>query len=453
MITARLANVLCRHGIHYGWVMVAITFVTMLATASAMGMPGVLLVPLKHEFGWSTADISGAMALRLILFGLMGPFAAALMQRYGVRTTIVAALTLIVVGLSLTTRMTQLWQLWLTWGVLVGAGTGMTAIVLGATVASRWFHSRRGLVLGVLTASAATGQLVFLPLAAWLSETIGWRLAVLPPIAACSCAALAMLLFGADTPAAIALRPYGLPPDAVPAPPPSARQPSESRPSHLTGGGAFGLAFAALGDATTKSMFWMLFLTFAVCGFTTSGLVQTHFIPLCLDMGIPEFQSARILALMGVFDFIGTIASGWLSDRYDSRWLLFSYYAVRGAALLLLTMSGFSTIGLGVFAMFTGLGWIATVPPTIRLATGAFGAERAPLVFGWIFTAHQLGAAAAAFGAGMSRDLLASYLPAFIVGGLLCLAAAVAAVVIGTVATASPVQNARLRLAHGYHDD
>jgi MFS family permease len=453
MITARLANVLCRNGIHYGWVMVAITFVTMLATAAAMGMPGVLLVPLKREFGWSTAEISGAMALRLILFGLMGPFAAALMQRYGVRTTIIAALSLIVIGLSLTTRMTQLWHLWLSWGVLVGAGTGMTAIVLGATVASRWFHSRRGLVLGVLTASAATGQLVFLPFAAWLSEKMGWRLAVLPPIAACSCAALAMLLFGADNPASIALRPYGLPPDAVPVQPPHPVRRSGRPNADATGGGALRLAFTALGDATTTSMFWMLFFTFAVCGFTTSGLVQTHFIPLCLDQGIPEFESARILALMGVFDFIGTIASGWLSDRYDSRWLLFSYYAVRGAAFLLLTMSGFSTVGLGVFATFTGLGWIATVPPTIRLATRAFGVERAPLVFGWIFTAHQLGAAAAALGAGMSRDLLATYLPAFIAGGLLCLAAALAAVVTGTVTKGDPVQNRQLSLAHGYHDD
>ncbi len=422
MQIAGFARALGRRGIHYGWVMVAITFATMLATAASMGMPGVLLVPLKHEFGWSSAEISGALALRLLLFGLMGPFAAALMQRYGLRATIITALGLIVTGLLLATRMTRLWELWLSWGVLVGAGTGMTAIVLGATVASRWFHTRRGLVLGLLTASAATGQLLFLPVAAWLCEHWGWRLAVLPPIAACIFAALVMLIFGVDRPESLGLAPYG-----APAAPPGHDKASAAAAS-APGQGAVRLAFTALGDAAGTPVFWMLFFTFAVCGFSTNGLVQTHFIPLCMDYGMPELDAAGVLALMGVFDFLGTIASGWLSDRYDSRWLLFAYYGLRAASLLILPLSSFSAAGLTVFAVFYGLDWIATVPPTVKLAGRAYGGDRAPLVFGWIFTAHQLGAAVAAFGAGYTRDVFQSYLPAYLLGGGLCLAAALVAV-------------------------
>jgi MFS family permease len=441
-----LATALRRRGIHYGWVMVAITFTTMLATAAAMGMPGILLVPLRHEFGWSSGEVSGALALRLILFGLMGPFAAALMQRYGLRATIVTALGLIVAGLALATRLSALWQLWLSWGVLVGAGTGMTAIVLGATVASHWFHTRRGLVLGLLTASAATGQLVFLPVAAWLCETIGWRLSVLPPIAACGFAALLMLLFGADRPETVGLRPYGQPePDAGA---PACTQAGKA----AAPAGAVRLALSTLGDATGTPMFWMLFFTFAVCGFTTNGLVQTHFIPLCVDYGMTELNAASVLAVMGVFDFLGTIVSGWLSDRYDSRWLLFCYYGLRGIALLILPMSAFSTAGLSVFAVFYGLEWIATVPPTVKLAARVFGGERAPLVFGWIFTAHQLGAATAALGAGLTRDMLHSYLPAFLAGGALCLAAALAAVLTRVRPSGDASGSHGLAVAGAYHD-
>jgi MFS family permease len=446
MQTARLARALGRRGIHYGWVMVAITFATMLATAAAMGMPGVLMVPLKQEFGWSTAEVSGALALRLILFGLMGPFAAALMQRYGLRATIAAALALIVGGLALATQMTRLWHLWLTWGVLVGTGTGMTAIVLGATVASRWFHTRRGLVLGLLTASAATGQLAFLPVAAWLAQTLGWRLAVVPPIVACTIAALLVLSFGADRPESVGLTAYGLPPEKA--------RVSAAAPPRTGGDGAVRLAFNTLSDATGTRMFWMLFFTFGVCGFTTTGLVQTHFIPMCMDFGMPELDAAAVLALMGVFDFVGTIASGWLSDRFDSRWLLFWYYLLRSAALLILPLSSFTVAGLSVFAVFYGLEWIATVPPTVKLAARVYGGERAPLVFGWIFTAHQIGAAAAALGAGLARDTMATYLPAVLVGGILCLIAAIAAIStrIVPIAQVASVSAGGLILARPFHE-
>jgi MFS family permease len=408
-LNARLA----RHRIHYGWAMVALTFLVSLSSAGAMGILGALLLPLQRETGWTTASIAGALALRVLLFGLMGPFAAAIMQRYGLRRTVATALALVVAGCLLSTAMTQLWQLWLFWGVIIGLGTGMMAMVLGATVANRWFVQRRGLVLGMLTAANATGQLAFLPLAAWLAEEQGWRIAMAPVLVACAVAGVLMVLFARDRPEQLGLRAYGEAPDApvTPAAPPSANP--------------VRTAFATLAEASRSPVFWILFASFAVCGLSTNGLIQTHFIPLCVDFGMQEIQAASVLALMGIFDFLGTIASGWLSDRYDSRKLLFWYYGLRGLSLLLLPMSTFSLYGLSIFAVFYGLDWIATVPPTVKLAGQAFGREKAPLVFGWIFMGHQLGAAAAAFGGGLSRDVLSSYLPAFYVAGVACLIAAV----------------------------
>lgn len=416
MLSRLLASYLSRYSVHYGWVMVAITFCTMLATASSMGMPGVLIDPLRTEFGWTSASISGAMALRLILFGLVGPFAAALMERYGIRITIALAMSLIITGLSAMMWMQRLWELWLFWGVFVGVGTGMTAVVLGAAVASRWFSKRRGFVLGLLTASAASGQLLCLPLAAWLVEHVGWRYAAVPAVCACAVAGILALLFGANSPSSLGLRPFGELPDD-----PAAVSVGPQEKS------AFLLALRSLSWASGMPVFWILFFTFAVCGFTTNGLIQTHFVPMCQDNGVSIVSASGILAAMGIFDFIGTVASGWLSDKFDARTLLFCYYSVRGAALLLLPYSGFSTTGLAIFSVLYGLEWIATVPPTVRIATLEFGAQRAPLVFGWIFTAHQIGAAIAAIGAGAIRDSFATYTPAYLIGGILCMLAAFAA--------------------------
>jgi sugar phosphate permease len=398
--------------VHYGWVMVGLTFLVTLASAGALGVLGAFLLPLQREFGWDTASISGALALRLLLFGLMAPFAAALLARFGLRRTVGAALCLVVLGCASSLAMTEIWQLWLTWGVLTGLGTGMTALVLGATVANRWFVQRRGLVLGILTAANATGQLAFLPLAAWLAQNEGWRWAMLPGLAACALAGLLFFLFGRDHPAQLGLTAYGEAPGTAPVAP--------ARPA----GNPVRAAFATLAEASRTRTFWILFATFLVCGLSTNGLIQTHFIPLCGDFGMAEVDAATVLALMGAFDFVGTIASGWLSDRYDNRTLLAWYYGLRGLSLLFLPMSDFTLVGLSVFAVFYGLDWIATVPPTVKLAGQSFGRERAPLVFGWVFTAHQLGAAIAAFGAGYSRDALASYLPAFFLAGAACLVAA-----------------------------
>ncbi|VIO72524.1 putative MFS-type transporter YhjX [Bradyrhizobium ivorense] len=418
MISNWLASTLARRNVHYGWVMVAVTFFAALISAGTVGAPGVFIVPLQKEFGWSTAEISSALSIRFILFGLMAPFAAALLNRYGLRNVTLAAQLIVVTGLLASLAMTQVWQLILLWGVVIGIGTGMTALVLGATIASRWFVARRGLVIGIMTASVATGQLAFLPLIATLTERYGWRPALAVVCAALGVAAFAVLMVMRDRPSDLGLRPFGDDGTAPLATPPPANAP------------IMAAALGTLRDSSKSSVFWILFATFFVCGASTNGLVQVHLIPMCLDFGIPQVQAASLLAAMGIFDFFGTIISGWLSDRYDNRWLLFWYYGLRGLSLLFLPFSDFSFYGLSLFAMFYGLDWIATVPPTVRLTAQRFGAERANLVFGWIFAGHQLGAGAAAFGAGVSRTLYASYLPAFFIAGALCVFAALIALAI-----------------------
>ena len=395
--------------LHYGWVVVGATFLTMLVTAGAVGAPGVMILPLQKEFGWQTSEISIALSIRLALFGLMAPFAAALINRYGMRRMVLIALSLVSGGLVLSLGMTELWQLVLLWGVTIGVGTGLTAMVLGATVATRWFSQRRGLVVGLLTASSATGQLVFLPIVASLTEAYGWRTSVILLVSLLVVAGIASALLMRDRPSDVGLPAYGE----------TAIQPAPPPPEGTITGAAFG----ALAIAAKTPVFWVLFATFFICGLSTNGLIQTHFVPLCADYGLPAVGAASVLAMMGIFDFIGTIASGWLSDRYDSRWLLFWYYGLRGLSLLYLPYTDFTFYGLSLFAVFYGLDWIATVPPTIKLAAEQFGREKVNLVFGWIFTGHQLGAATAAFGAGWSRTALSTYLPAFYVAGAACIVA------------------------------
>ncbi|MBR0813423.1 MULTISPECIES: MFS transporter [Bradyrhizobium] len=426
MISNWLAAALSRRNIHYGWVMVGVTFLAALISAGTVGAPGVFIVPLQKEFGWSTAEISSALSIRFILFGLMAPFAAALLNRYGLRNVTLIAQLVVVSALVLSLGMTEVWQLIALWGVVVGLGTGMTAMVLGATIATRWFAARRGLVIGILTASVATGQLVFLPLLASLTERYGWRLALGFVCIMLGVSALAILLVMRDRPGDLGLRPFGDEGTTpLPAPP-------------VSHGSITGVALGTLRDASKSTTFWILFATFFVCGASTAGLVQVHLIPMCLDFGIPQVQAASLLAAMGVFDFVGTIISGWLSDRYDNRWLLFWYYGLRGLSLIFLPFSDFSFYGLSIFAMFYGLDWIATVPPTVRITAQKFGPERANLVFGWIFAGHQLGAGAAAFGAGLSRTVYQSYLPAFFIAGALCVFAALIVLALSRQPKAQP---------------
>lgn len=399
-----------RGPLHYAWVVAGLTFLILLAMAGVRSTPGVLIVPLEQEFGWSRATISLAISVNLVLYGLIGPFSAALMGWLGVRKTVLASLAIVATGVALTPLMTKSWQLILLWGVVVGGGTGMTALVLGATIVNRWFSERRGLVLGILTASTATGQLVFLPLLAWIVKEVGWRQAALLVAGTAALVAPLVALFLRERPTDIGLRPYGEPPGAEEPPAPSAA------------GNPVTVALGALRDGLRSRDFWLLAGSFFVCGASTNGLIGTHLIPACLDFGIPEVQAAGLLAAMGLFDLIGTTASGWLSDRWDNRVLLSWYYGLRGLALIFLpTFLGSAAWGLPIFAVIYGLDWIATVPPTVKLTADAFGKARAAVMFGWIVAAHQLGAAAAASGAGAIRTWMGDYERAFLTSGALCL--------------------------------
>ena len=407
-----------QHKFHYGWVVVGVTFLTLLIGAGVRSAPGVLLVPLETEFAWSRGTISFAIAVSLLLYGFAGPFSASFMERFGIRRTMLAALSLLAAGAALTTLMRESWQLIVLWGLVVGAGAGVIANVLGAVVAARWFTARRGLVVGLLTGSAAAGQLIFLPTFAAINEHYGWRAMVLTVTAVVLIVIPIVALLMRERPEDVGLAPYG----ETGGPKPVVAAPQ---------GNPFWLAIRTLADATHSRDFWLLAGSFFCCGASTNGLIGTHLIPACLDNGIPEVASASLLAGMGIFNMVGTTGSGWLSDRVDNRVLLAIYYSLRGLSLLFLPFSFVSFYGLSLFALFYGLDWIATVPPTVRLIANSFGKEKAGIIYGWGFTSHQLGSAAAAYFAGLMRADLGSYLEAFILSGLLCFAAALMVMFIG----------------------
>ena len=404
--------------IHYAWVVAAVTFFILLVGAGVRATPSILLVPLETEFGWSAATISAAIAVNIFLFGMIGPFAVALMERFGLRRTVSFSLLILGLGVALTSLMRTPWQMIVLWGFLVGSGTGMIAMVLGATIAERWFVRRRGLVLGILTASSATGQLIFLPLLANLSVHFGWRAVSLTVALIALLMAPVAALFLRNRPSEIGLPRYGE----------SELLRNERKtenPAHR--------ALSALRRGIRNRDFWLLAGTFFICGASTNGLVGTHLIPACMDRGIPEVRAASLLAVIGVFDLMGTIASGWLTDRFDSRKLLAWYYALRGLSLIFLPVAfNFNFYGLSVYAVFYGLDWVATVPPTVKLAGNVFGEENAALMFGWIAASHQIGAAAVAWLAGILRTQTGDYASAFFSAGLLCFLAAFLAVFIGS---------------------
>ena len=419
-----MSNTLRRSlGANYVWVVVAITFVSLLASAGLRAAPGVIMTPLERTMGWDRATLSAAAALGIFLYGMVGPFAAALMQTLGIRRTLLGGLALMAAATFLSLLMTQPWHYVLSWGVLSGLGSGAVAPVLGATIANRWFVTRRGLVMGLLSASAATGSLVFVPVMAALSQAGGWRWVAI----AVGSVALALIPLVAwllpEKPSDLALWPHGA--TAAPAAVPHGR----ARDSVM-------LALSTLARAARTPAFWLLFGTFFVCGLTTNGLIGVHLISYCGDMGLLPVQAAGLLAMMGVFDLVGTTASGWLTDRYDPRKLLFVYYGLRGLSLMALPYSGFDFLSLSIFAIFFGLDWIATVPPTLRLATDAFGERDAPLIFGWVLAGHQIGAATAAYGAGLIRSTSGSYLGAFLIAGAIGLLAAFASLAIRRVPVA-----------------
>ena len=399
--------------IHPAWLALAVTFLVLLSAAAVRATSGVLFLPLEHEFHWSRSTVSLAVSVNILLYGLVGPFAGALMQRLGVRRTTIVAMALLAAGVSLATLVRQPWQLVLLWGVVVGSGSGMAALVLGATIVNRWFVARRGLAMGILTASTATGQLIFLPLLASVIERHGWRFGILIVASAAALMIPIVVALLRERPADLGIPPYGGTAGAGSAP-------ATANPARI--------AIDALADGLRSRDFWLLTLTFVICGASTNGLVGTHLIPAAHDHGIPEVRAAGLLAIMGVFDLAGTTASGWLSDRWDSRRLLAWYYALRGLSLLFLPFAlGAPGTALWVFAVFYGLDWIATVPPTVKLATDAFGSARAPVMFGWIAAGHQVGAALTALTAGWVRTTLGDYQVAFWASGGLCLVAALLA--------------------------
>jgi MFS family permease len=417
-----LANRL-RNRVHYAWIVAALTFVTLLVVAGIRATPSVLIVPLEQAFGWSRDKITLAVSIGLFLFGLMGPFAAAAMQRFGIRRTMIAALVLLAAAMIGSSFVTSPLGLILTWGVLAGIGTGSMAMVLGVTVVNRWFESRRGTVLGLLTASTATGQLIFLPLLAWIVSRDDWRVVVwiVGGVALALIPLVALLL--PERPQDLGLMRLGATNDVA---------------STNTQGNPIAAAFRALRDASRTRTFWVLFITFFICGLSTNGLIGTHLIAFCADNGVPEIQAAGMLAAMGIFDIAGTTFSGWLSDRYDNRILLCAYYGLRGLSLMYLPYSDFSFYGLGLFTMFYGLDWIATVPPTVRLANERFGTQLSPLVYGWIGAGHQAGAAVAAYGAGVLRVQTNRYVEAFLFAGVSCI---IAAILILTIKPRASVRN------------
>ncbi|MFM5904498.1 MAG: MFS transporter [Micrococcales bacterium] len=398
--------------IHRAWIVAGATFLVLICAAAFRSTTSVLYMPLEMEFGWTRSITSGAVGLNILVYGLTAPLAAVLMGKFGTKLVALIALVFISAGTGLTVVMTQAWQLYLYWGILVGIGTGCLALVFGAAVANTWFTKRRGLITGIFSAAYATGQLLFLPNIAALSEAQGWRMASLV-VAGFAILLIPIIGFAfANSPASVGTEPYG-----------GATEESSAKPPVTLKAN-----WLALKSALGKSAFWLLAGTFFVCGWTTNGLIGAHFIPAAHDHGMPTTMAAGLLAVVGIFDFIGTIASGWLTDRFNPAYLLVSYYGLRGLALFTVPF----VLGPNVepplffFIVFYGLDWIATVPPTVELCRKHFGLQNSPLIYGWVFASHMIGAAIASGFAGWIREFQGDYFIAWIVAAVLCLAAAVA---------------------------
>ena len=402
---------------HYAWVVAAVTFIVIVVTAGVRAAPGVLIVPLENEFGWSRAAISFAIGVNLLFYGLVGPFAAAVMDRFGVRRTMTLSLAATAIAVALSPAMTEVWHLVLLWGVVVGLASGFVGAYLAAYIAARWFRARQGLVVGMLTAANAAGQLVFLPTMAWLVSTAGWRAMSLVLAASVLVFVPPLIALMRERPEDLGLAPYGGTPGLRPTPP--------------AAGNPVTVAIRALGEGARSRDFWLIAGSYFICGVTTNGLVGTHLIPACVDHGITEVVGAGLLAATGVFAFIGGTLSGLASDRFDNRFLLFWYYGLRGLSLMYLPFAlDLSFFGLSLFAVFYGLDWIAGVPPTVRLLARAVGAEKTGIMVAWITAIHMVGSAAAAYLGGVLRISFGTYQEAFILAGLLCIGAALMALLI-----------------------
>jgi len=395
--------------VHYAWVMLAVMFTAMLSVVGVRAAPGVMIIPLQRAFGWDVSTISAAVSINILLLGLTGPLLTGLIEVIGLKRTILSCMLVLLAGVGLSTFMTEPWQLFLTWGVMVGVGVGAGAIGIGGAIANRWFAKRTALAMGLLTSANAAGQLIFLPLLAALAQRYGWQGV---SIALTGTVGVMMVLVFAllpESPEQVGLAPFGA---AVSLGAP----PRQDNP--------FAVALSALGRAGRSVDFWLLTLSFAVCGFSTNGLVNTHFIAYCADNHIPEVSGAGMLAMIGVFSLMGSAGSGWLCDRYNPRVLLFWYYGLRGLSLVALPFTSFDVVSLSIFSVFYGLDWVATGPATFAVTNEIFGRRQAPVIIAWIFVGHQAGGALAALGAGAVRSLTGTYFIAFVASGIACFLAA-----------------------------
>jgi MFS family permease len=408
MMPASLAR-FCRGRVHYSWIVLAVMFSATLAGVGVRAAPGVMIIPLERAFGWNVGTISGAVSLNIILMGATGPFLTGLIDVVGLKRTIIGCMIVLVAGTGLSNFMTSPWQLFLTWGLMVGIGSGASAVGMAAAVANRWFARRNGLAMGLLTAANAAGQLIFLPVLAMLAERYGWRGVSVTVTLVIAAAVPVVALLLPESPADVGLGPFG----------------TETTPTHLPRhlGNPFAAAAGALSRASHSMDFWLLTASFAVCGLSTNGLINTHLIAYCADRGISQIAGANILAALGVFSLIGATLSGWMCDRFNPRILLFWYYGLRGLSLIVIPFTQFDAVSLSIFSVFYGLDWVATGPATFALANEVFGRRDTPVIIAWIFAGHQIGGALAAFGAGAVRSLTGDYLLAFLTSGLACLLA------------------------------
>jgi MFS family permease len=405
-MTAALAK-LCSGRVHYAWIALFVAFTLTLAAIGVRSGPSVMIVPLERAFGWSAGTISAAISLNILLLGLTGPFITGLMETLGLKRTIMLCLVVLLAGTGLSTFISRPWELFVTWGLLVGIGASAGAVGMSTAVANRWFVTHRGLAMGLLTSANAAGQLIFLPLLGRLSQDYGWRsVSIAVTVTVAILIPLATLL--PESPAAVGLGPLGA--DVEPPAPPRTANP-------------FALAIDGLVSGVRSMDFWLLAISYAICGFSTNGLIGTHLIAFCVDHGYTQFAGAGILASLGIFSLIGATISGWLTDRYNPRLLLFWIFGLRGLSLMVLPYTNFDMVSLTVFAVFYGLDWIAVMPPIFALVNEVFGKRTAPVIMSWIFATHQIGGALAAVGAGVVRTWTGSYLLAFLASGLACLAA------------------------------
>jgi MFS family permease len=408
MFAARIARLLGAQ-LHYAWVVLAVMFLSALCAMGVRSAPGVIIVPLQREFGWSVSTISGAVSLNIILLGVLAPFMAGFMQSVGLKRTVMCCLSLLTTGMALSMFMTQPWQLYVTWGLMVGIGASAGSIGLATAIANRWFASRRGMVVGIMSSASAAGQLIFLPLLGAMAEWYGWQSVALTLAAAMAAVVCLLGLILAESPARIGQAPFG------------ATQIAE--PVTAQGSNPFMVTINGLKRGAKSLDFWLLAISFGICGFSTNGLIGTHLISYCGDNGIGQTVAATTLASLGVFSMIGANLSGWLTDRINPRYILFVVYSLRGLSLLILPFTDFSTTSLLIFAAFYGLDWIATGAPTYALTNQVFGERDAPVIIAWIYTAHQIGGASAAIMAGTVRDFTGSYMFAFMASGFVCLLA------------------------------